>query len=178
MKPTSLALTFAVLALSSLAVGCGSKSSGGDTSAAAAPSGAPAAAKGGIVATCVRKASCTEYRNSADELTESLCTGLEGKWNKSSTPCATEKLVGTCTPKSSPDSSTLYYGGPEDQEIDKGLCEALEGTWKAGPTAKAAASSAPAASGAPAAAAPAGAAPAKHEPAKAPAKPAPKKGKK
>jgi 2-oxoglutarate dehydrogenase E2 component (dihydrolipoamide succinyltransferase) len=177
---TALALTLSVFASSTLVAGCGGDKSSSTGGTAAAGSAAPAAAGGKpvVVASCARKTACTEYRNTIPDLSEDLCKGTDGTWSKGSTPCPTDKLVGTCTPKASPDSVSFYYGGKDDAEIAKGLCDVLEGVWA--PPAGGAASgtstagAAPQAKGAPPAAAPPPAkdAPAPATPAKATSKPA------
>src|SRR5262245_6475416 len=132
MNTTHLAATLALVASSLVALGCGSEKSSGNTAAAASGTpGATAAAggKAGIVATCVKKGVCTEYRNSIPELSEDLCKGTDGAFNKGATPCSTDKLLGTCVNKITPDSTTYWYGGPEEADLDKGLCEALDGKW-------------------------------------------------
>ena len=142
-------VTFAALALVSsslFALGCGkgaSPSSSGASSAddtgAAAPSpttAATAAAGGkGIVATCVKPkgGACTEYRTSIPDLSEELCKGTDGTFNKgaAAAPCPTEKLLGTCVNKATPEATNYFYGGADDLDIYKGLCEGLDGKWSA-----------------------------------------------
>jgi hypothetical protein len=170
---TALALAFTALATSTVAVGCGgdkSSTTGGTAAAGSSTAASTAGNKPAIVATCARKTACTEYRKEIPDLAEGLCTGTEGKFNKGSTPCPTDKLVGSCTPKSSPDSVTLYYGGPDDLEIAKGLCDVLEGSWTPAPAASGSApagagAGAPQAKGTPPAAPPAAKEPAAKEPA-------------
>jgi hypothetical protein len=126
------------LAAASLA-GCGNKSSSGDSAVATAgttaPGGTTAAAAGGgkgaIVATCVKKTVCTEYRNEIPMLAEDFCKGSDETFKKGSTPCPTEKLLGTCVNKLAPDATNYWYGDREDADIDKNLCVNLDGTWTA-----------------------------------------------
>jgi len=175
MKISTLAATLALVATPLLA-GCGSDKSSSSTGAS--PGGTTAAAAGGkagIVATCVKKTACTEYRNSVPDLSEDLCTGTDGAFKKGATPCPTEKLLGTCVNKLTPDSTTYWYGGAEEADLNKGLCEALEGKWTPAPSKAAAGGSGAAAAGTAAAPGAAPATPAKAPaatPAKAPAAPA------
>jgi hypothetical protein len=176
MKP----VTFAALALASaslVTLGCdkgaspssaGASSSAGDTGAAApSPTGAAAAApaggKGGLVAACVKKnGACTEYRGSIPDLSEELCKGTDGAFNKGAdaAPCPTEKLLGTCVNKATPEATNYFYGGPDDLDIYKGICEGLDGKWSA-PAAPTSSATAP--GKAPAKAAPARAAAPAHK---------------
>ena len=179
MNTTHLAATLALAACSLLAVGCGGDKSSSTSGAAATGSPSPAATaaaaggKVGVVATCNKKGVCSEYRNAVPDLSEDLCKGTDGTFVKGSTGCPSDKLLGTCVNKLTPDTTTFWYGGAEEAELDKGLCEALDGKWTVAAAPKAVASAAPAA---PAAADPKGA-PAAKTAAKAapPAKAAPKK---
>jgi hypothetical protein len=126
-------LFIASVVIGALALGCGSKSSDHSASGKGTASGtARAASPGGIAATCVKgKDVCVEYKNSIPELAEEICKGgPDYVWKPGSTPCPTEKLLGKCTTKLTPDETTYWYGGPEEADVDKGLCEVV-GQWTA-----------------------------------------------
>jgi hypothetical protein len=152
MKTIAIVATLALAAASLAALGCGGDKSASSTGAAAtgaASQAATAAAaatampggKPGVVATCNKKGICTEYHNTIPDLSEDLCKGTDGTFAKGSTPCTTEKLLGTCVNKLTPDTTTFWYGGADELDVDKGICEALDGKW----TVPAAASAAPSA---------------------------------
>jgi hypothetical protein len=158
MKTTALVATLALAAASLTALGCGGDKSASSTGAAAtgaAGQAATAAAtpggKPGVAATCNKKGICTEYHNSIPDLSEELCKGTDGTFAKGSTPCTTDKLLGTCVNKLTPDTTTFWYGGPDEADMDKGICEALDGKWtvpaaaSAGPSAASSAAAPPAA---------------------------------
>jgi len=138
-----------------LALGCGKSQDAAKGGAAASTT--KAAAPGGIAATCVKgKTTCVEYKNTVPDFAEEMCkAGPDYVWKPGSAPCPTDKLLGKCLVKTLPDETTYWYGGPEELDIDKGICEAL-GQWVP--------ASAPAAAK-PAAATPAGATPAAATPA-------------
>ncbi len=140
MMNISNVAAFALAVFSTVAIGCGGDKSSSSTGAAAAGPAAPgstaaaaapgaAGGKPGVIATCVKKTACTEYRNTIPDLSEELCTGMDGVFSKGATPCATDKLLGTCVPKATPDATTYWYGAPEEADVSKSVCEAIEGKW-------------------------------------------------
>jgi hypothetical protein len=122
-----------------LALGCGNKSSDGASAKGAAATGTTgAAAPGGIVATCVKgKTICVEYKNTIPDFAADMChAGPDYVWKPGAAPCPTDKLLGKCVSKAVPDETTYWYGGPEELDIDKGICEAV-GQWTAATPARA-----------------------------------------
>jgi hypothetical protein len=125
-------------------LGCGNKSSDGSSAKGAAATGtARAATPGGIVATCVKgKTICVEYKNTIPDFAEDMChAGPDYVWKPGSAPCPTDKLLGKCVSKVTPDETTYWYGGPEELDVDKGICEAI-GQWTAAAPAHASATAA------------------------------------
>jgi hypothetical protein len=139
-----------------LLAGCGKSDAAPAQAKGAATSTTKAATPGGVVASCVKgKTTCVEYKSTIPDFAEEMChAGPDYVWKPGANPCPTEKLLGKCLVKALPDETTYWYGGPDDLDLDKGLCEAL-GQWV-----PASAPAAKATSGAPAAGGPAPASPA------------------
>lgn len=165
---TAMIRTLFITAIATFSAACGksdASSSGPASGTNAAPAGstAPASAPGkaGIVATCVKgTTSCVEYRNNLPDYVEEMCkAGPDYVFRKGSTPCPTEKLLGTCFSKAAPDETNYWYGNsPEEADVAKGVCDVV-GQWT--PAGKASATATAAAAPPKAPAAPAGATPSK-----------------
>jgi hypothetical protein len=112
------------------ALGCGKSEGGSAESSSGNPPKAAAVAAGGIAASCVKGTTvCVEYKNAIPDFAEEMCkAGPDYVFRKGSAACPTDKLLGKCTSKATPDEISYWYGGPEEADVDKGICEVL-GQW-------------------------------------------------
>lgn len=130
----NLSRTGAAVALTLLfAAACRGAANDQATAASPPQSAAPPVEKPGVLATCLGKGLCDEFRNKIPATAESSCAKRNGTFSRGAIGCPTnDRLVGVCgESKVTPETTSYWYGEADAAHDDQAMCESpmVGGKW-------------------------------------------------